>query len=194
VAQRILVVDDEEDIRRLVQETLSSAGYDVATAADGKQALRVSATFLPDLVLLDIMMPGIDGFTVCDMLRAKPVALSCPVIFLTARREIENKLQGFRKGGVDYITKPFHVRELLARVRVHLREPEPPKDALPSPLSEREREVMRLVSDGRTYKQVAKAMRLSHSTVRNHLHNVYIKLGVIDRAQAVLACRENGWI
>jgi DNA-binding response OmpR family regulator len=194
VARRILVVDDEADIRRLVQEALVSVGYDVATAANGKEAVRVGASFLPDLVLLDIMMPDADGFTVARWLREKPVELDTPIIFLTARREIDSKLQGFRAGGVDYITKPFHIRELMARIQVHLRQPEKVKDAPPSPLTEREREVVTLLARGRTYKQVANAMRLSQSTVRNHLHNVYNKLGVVDRAQAVIVSRDNGWI
>lgn len=194
MAQRILVVDDEPDIRRLVEEALTGAGYEVATAANGREAVRVSSTFLPDLVLLDVMMPDADGFTVCERLREKPASLHSPVIFLTARREIDAKLTGFRKGAVDYVTKPFHIRELLARVQVHLRPPEPPAEAPPSPLTEREREVVGLLADGRTYKQVATAMRLSQSTVRNHLHNVYRKLGVVDRAQAVIVSRENGWI
>lgn len=194
MAQRILVVDDEPDIRRLVQEALTASGYDVAVAANGKEAVRVTSTFLPDLVLLDVMMPDADGFTVSEWLRAKPVGLKSPIIFLTARRELDSKLVGFRTGAVDYITKPFHVRELLARVRVHLREPEQAADAPPNPLTGREREVVRLLADGKTYKQVATAMRLSQSTVRNHLHNVYGKLGVVDRAQAVIVSRDNGWI
>jgi DNA-binding response OmpR family regulator len=194
VAQRILVVDDEPDIRRLVQEALTASGYDVAVAGNGKEAVRLGASFLPDLVVLDVMMPDADGFTVYEWLRSRPVALKSPIIFLTARREIDAKLMGFNKGAVDYITKPFHVRELLARVRVHLREPEPEEDAPPNPLTGREREVIKLLADGKTYKQVATAMSLSQSTVRNHLHNVYRKLDVVDRAQAVIASRENGWI
>jgi DNA-binding response OmpR family regulator len=191
---RILVVDDEPDIRRLVKEALSVSGYQVETAADGDEAVRKGALMLPDLVLLDIMMPKEDGFAVYERLRAKPAALLCPIIFLTARREIDDKLAGFRQGAVDYITKPFHIKELVARVKVHLDEPGPSKGEVPSPMTEREREIVRLLSSGKTYKQVARALSLSQSTVRNHLHNVYQKLNVVDRAQAVIVSRENGWV
>jgi DNA-binding NarL/FixJ family response regulator len=149
---------------------------------------------LPDLVLLDVMMPRHDGFAVYERLRAKPVGLTCPIIFLTAKRDIDDKLLGFEKGAADYITKPFHIKELLARVKVHLNELDPPKGDMPSPLTGREREVVRLLASGKTYKQVATALTLSQSTVRNHLHNVYHKLSVVDRAQAVIVSRENGWI
>ena len=192
--RRILVVDDEVDIRRLVSEALEVSGYEVRTAASGEEAIRAAALQLPDLVLLDVMMPGMDGFTVYERLRAKPVDLRSPIVFLTARREIDDKLLGFEKGAADYITKPFHVRELLARVRVHLGELKPPADDSPNPLTSREMEVLRLLAAGKTYKQVATALALSQSTVRNHLHNVYHKLNVVDRAQAVIVSRERGWI
>jgi DNA-binding response OmpR family regulator len=192
--RRILVVDDEVDIRRLVSEALEVSGYEVRTAASGEEAIRAAALQLPDLVLLDVMMPGMDGFTVYERLRAKPVDLRSPIVFLTARREIDDKLFGFEKGAADYITKPFHVRELLARVRVHLGEAKPPADDTPNPLTSREMEVLRLLAAGKTYKQVATALALSQSTVRNHLHNVYHKLNVVDRAQAVIVSRERGWI
>lgn len=192
--RRILVVDDEPDIRRLVAEALDASGYDVHTAAGGREAVREASLSLPDLVLLDIMMPDADGFTVYEWLRDKPAELRCPILFLTARREINDKLLGFEKGAADYITKPFHVKELIARVKVHLGELGPPKGDTPNPLTARETEVVRLLSAGKTYKQVAHALELSQSTVRNHLHNVYHKLNVVDRAQAVIASRENGWI
>jgi DNA-binding NarL/FixJ family response regulator len=194
MAKRILVVDDEPDMRRLVAEALEATGYDVQTAAGGEEAIRAAALYIPDLVLLDIMMPGMDGFTVYERLRAKPVDLRSPIIFLTARREINDKLLGFKNGAADYITKPFHIKELLARVKVHLGELGPPKADIPNPLTEREFEVLGLLASGKTYKQVARALNLSQSTVRNHLHNVYHKLNVVDRAQAVIVSRENGWI
>ena len=194
MAKRILVVDDEPDIRRLVAEALVVTGYHVHTAANGQEAIRAASLFIPDLVLLDIMMPDMDGFAVYERLRAKPVDLRSPVIFLTARREINDKLLGFEKGAADYITKPFHIKELLARVKVHLGELGPPKGDIPNPLTDRELEVLGLLASGKTYKQVARALDLSQSTVRNHLHNVYHKLNVVDRAQAVIVSRENGWI
>lgn len=194
MAKRILVVDDEPDIRRLVAEALEVTGYDVQTAANGEGAIRAASLYIPDLVLLDIMMPDMDGFTVYERLRARPVDLKSPIIFLTARREINDKLLGFEKGAADYITKPFHIKELLARVKVHLGELGPPKGDIPNPLTDRELEVLGLLASGKTYKQVARALDLSQSTVRNHLHNVYHKLNVVDRAQAVIVSRENGWI
>ena len=194
MAKRILVVDDEPDIRRLVTEALVGAGYDVQSAANAEEALRMASLYAPDLVLLDIMMPGVDGFAVYERLRERPVSLTSPIIFLTARREINDKLLGFEKGAADYVTKPFHIRELLARVKVHLGELGPPKGDVSNPMTDRELEVLGLLASGRTYKQVARALDLSQSTVRNHLHNVYHKLNVVDRAQAVIVSRENGWI
>ncbi len=194
MVKRILVVDDEADIRQLVSDVLESEGYEVYLAANGEEALRMASQAVPDLVLLDVMMPGVDGFRVCERLRAHPVGLRSPVIFLTARQEIEDKLLGFEKGAVDYVTKPFHVNELLARIRVHLGESGPPKSTVPNPMTRRELEVLKLLASGKTYKQVASALDLSQSTVRNHLHNVYTKLMVVDRAQAVIVSRENGWI
>jgi len=194
MAKRILVVDDEPAIRRLVAEALEAEGYEVQTAADGEEAVRLAALALPDLVLLDVMMPVSDGFAVAERLRSRPVDLKAPVIFLTAKREIDDKLLGFEKGAVDYVTKPFHIKELLARVRVHLGETGPAKGSVPNPMTERETEILSLLARGKTYKQVATALGLSQSTVRNHLHNIYQKLNVVDRAQAVIVSRENGWI
>jgi DNA-binding response OmpR family regulator len=193
-SKRILVVDDNADVLHLVDEALSAAGYTVTCAPDGRSALREGALVLPDLVLLDIGLPDIDGFNVYERLRKKPVALACPIIFLTAAGDIDSRLHGFEQGAVDYVVKPFHVRELIARVKVHLNEREPVQGDIPNPMTEREREIVALLASGKTYKQVATALKVSQSTIRNHLHNVYHKLDVVDRAQAVIVSRENGWI
>ena len=115
---RILVADDEEYTRDLLSTALRFVGYDVDVAADGIQAVDKAVSSRPDLVVLDVMMPGRDGFEVLRRLRAD--GITTPVIFLTARDTTEDKLSGFTKGGDDYVTKPFSLEELLARVRAVL--------------------------------------------------------------------------
>jgi two-component system OmpR family response regulator len=117
--QRILVVDDEESIRDVAGTSLELAGFDVCTAADGYAALRAIDEFAPHLVLLDVNMPGVDGFEVVRRIRAAGHAT--PVVFLTARDEVEDAVSGFGAGGDDYVTKPFHLKVLLARVEAVLR-------------------------------------------------------------------------
>jgi len=119
----VLVVDDEEYIRDLVRTALSFSGFEVAVAADGVTALNEAQRLQPDLIILDINMPGFDGFEVVRRLR--DAADPTPVIFLTARDSAEDKLSGFTKGGDDYVTKPFSLEELVARVEAVLRRTAP---------------------------------------------------------------------
>src|ERR671919_2493793 len=119
----ILVVDDEEYIRDLVASSLHLAGLTARVVSDGSQALAALEHDAPDLVILDVRLPGIDGFEVCRTLRA--AGSDVPVIFLTARDTPEDRLSGFTKGGDDYITKPFSLEELIARVRAVLRRSRP---------------------------------------------------------------------
>jgi two-component system OmpR family response regulator len=124
----VLVVDDEEYIRDLVRTALTFSGFDVAVAADGVNALNDIQRLRPDIVILDVNMPGFDGFEVVRRLRDG--GDRTPVIFLTARDSADDKVSGFTKGGDDYVTKPFSLEELVARVEAVLRrtvaaEPEP---------------------------------------------------------------------
>jgi two-component system OmpR family response regulator len=116
---KVLVADDEEYIRDLVSSALRIAGFESMTADDGSRALAAVAAHRPDLLILDVGMPGLDGFEVCRRLRADGDAT--PVVFLTARDANEDKISGFTKGGDDYLTKPFSLEELIARVRAVLR-------------------------------------------------------------------------
>ena len=116
---RLLVVDDEPNIRELLSASLRYAGFEVATAADGQQALAMAAEFRPDLLVLDVMMPGLDGFGVVRRLRQN--GTHTPVLFLTARDGAEDKVSGLTLGGDDYVTKPFSLDEVLARIRAVLR-------------------------------------------------------------------------
>ncbi len=118
-AARILVVDDEESITQLVSTALRYEGFEVQTAGTGKAALREVESFRPDLVLLDVMLPDLDGFEVQRRLPGAPGRL--PVVFLTARRETEDRVRGLTIGADDYVTKPFSLEELIARVRAVLR-------------------------------------------------------------------------
>jgi two-component system OmpR family response regulator len=116
---RLLVVDDEPNIRELLSASLRYAGFEVATASDGQQALALAASFRPDLLVLDVMMPGLDGFGVVRRLRES--GRHTPVLFLTARDAPEDKISGLTLGGDDYVTKPFSLDEVVARIRAVLR-------------------------------------------------------------------------
>jgi signal transduction histidine kinase len=116
----ILIVDDTPNNLDVISETLTDAGLDVATALTGERALEQVQYSEPDLILLDVMMPGIDGFETCQRLKANPKTCNIPVIFMTALSDADSKVKGFKLGAVDYITKPFQEQEVLARVKTHL--------------------------------------------------------------------------
>ncbi|MDJ0883484.1 MAG: response regulator [Desulfobacterales bacterium] len=118
--ESILMVDDNATNLQVLSQTLSGRGYRLLVAKNGESALAVTAKTLPDLILLDIMMPGIDGFEVCRRLKADPAHHDIPVIFLSALGQTEDKVKGLKLGAVDYITKPFQPEEVIARVDTHL--------------------------------------------------------------------------
>jgi len=122
VAERILLVDDERAIVESLRYALEKEGYDVLEASEGSEALEVARTQPPDLVLLDIMLPGMSGFEVCRILRKES---SVPILMLSARADEPDRVVGLDLGADDYITKPFSVREVLARVRAALRRSQP---------------------------------------------------------------------
>jgi two-component system response regulator VicR len=116
--KKILVVDDEKPISDIIKFNLSKEGYEIDTAFDGDEALKRVYQFQPDLVLLDVMLPKLDGFQVCRRIRE---SFNMPIIMLTAKEEEVDKVLGFELGADDYITKPFGMRELIARVKANLR-------------------------------------------------------------------------
>lgn len=124
---RILVVEDEEDIADFIRRGLIHKGYEVDVARDGERALDLARDHSPDLVLLDLMLPRMDGVEVCRRLRA---AGDVPIIILTARDSVDDKVRGLDAGGDDYVTKPFSFDELLARVRASLRRSAPEGELL----------------------------------------------------------------
>ena len=129
-SSRILLVDDEESVRKVLTFPLERDGFEVVQAADGEQALELFASESPDLVVLDIMLPKLDGLEVCKRLRARS---SVPIIMLTARDDELDKVIGLELGADDYITKPFSIREFRSRVRALLRRAKAPAHAALEP-------------------------------------------------------------
>lgn len=122
----IYVVEDDPDVSQLIEHNLRNSGYDITTFFSGTPVVSQAATALPALFLLDIMLPGINGFDLCRQIRQHERLAKTPIIFLSARTQEPDRLQAFDAGGDGYITKPFSPRELIARVRNVLRMPEPP--------------------------------------------------------------------
>ena len=118
---RILVVEDEKDIAELIALYLTRAGHDVQTIGSGSLALATAKSTTPELIVLDLMLPGMDGLLVCQALRADPTTAAIPIIMLTARGEESERIAGLELGADDYVTKPFSPRELTARVAALLR-------------------------------------------------------------------------
>jgi two-component system response regulator VicR len=115
---KVLVIDDERPIAEILKYNLEEEGFHVLVAYDGEEALRLAFQEQPDIILLDIMLPRIDGFSVCKQIRQK---LDVPIIMLTARETEVDKVLGLELGADDYVTKPFSVRELIARIKATLR-------------------------------------------------------------------------
>lgn len=118
---QILLVDDEQDLVWAVRHSLSDEGYEVLTAGNGLEALTAARNHHPDLIVLDIVMPRLDGLQVCHRLRRDPTLAAVPILFLTVRSAVEDRIQGLDEGADDYLVKPFDMGELKARIRALLR-------------------------------------------------------------------------
>lgn len=131
--RKILLVDDDPLIRRIVTKTLTANGYQVLEASSGAEGLALARSQPPDLILLDLMMPGMDGFEVCAALRQDSLTVNVPVLMLTALDQTDAKVRGLQTGADDYITKPFNLDELITRIEAHLRRSE--RDLSANPLT-----------------------------------------------------------
>lgn len=201
----ILIVDDTPDNLALLSDALDEVGYMVLVALDGLSALSRIHRRRPDLILLDAMMPGLDGFETCQRIKADAATADIPVLFMTALTDSEHVVKGFAAGGIDYVTKPINTEEVLARVAAHLRtarilqtaraasqaqpltlNDEPAYATLSArfQLTEREVEVLRWVACGKTNRDIGDILGLSPRTVNKHLEHVYVKLGVETRTAA----------
>lgn len=208
----VLIVDDTPDNLALLSDALDAAGYRVLVALDGASALERARRSQPDVILLDAMMPGMDGFETCRRLKASGETADIPVLFMTALTESEHVVEGFAAGGIDYVTKPIKPDEVLARVAAHLRtaralqavrnapaprpalDDEQTQEALASrfQLTGREMEVLHWVACGKTNRDIGDILGLSPRTVNKHLEHVYVKLGVETRTAAAAVAMSAG--
>ena len=175
---RILVVDDEAYITDLVRMALRYEGFEVAAAATGQEALTVAGAFRPDLVVLDIMLPDMEGLEVCRRLRA---GADMPVVFLTARDATDDKVAGLTVGGDDYVTKPFSLEELVARIRAVLRRtrPEPSPGRLAFADLELDEDTHEVWRQGAPIQLTATEFKLLRYLVRN-ARRVVSKAQILD--------------
>jgi DNA-binding NarL/FixJ family response regulator len=198
MVSRLLVVDDEPHLLRALGACLRSEGYEVTTVSSGAEALVRLAEGVPDLVVSDIRMPGVDGFALLRQLRSSPRSCLVPVVFLTAKADMVDRVAGFESGVDAYLTKPFEPEELvavvasiLARVRRTqaeiarlVRDPgAAPRRASDVPLTEAEARVAETVARGLANKEIAAALGISVRTVENHVSHILDKLGLENRVE-----------
>jgi len=182
MAATILVVEDEPAIQTLIAINLRRAGHEVATALDAESAQRMVKEALPDLILLDWMLPGVSGLELARRLRAEPRTRQVPIIMLTARGEERDKVQGLETGADDYITKPFSPRELLARIQAVLRRraPEATEDAVEMGGLRIDPAKHRVSADGRPVSLGPTEFRLLHFLV-THPERVHTRSQLLDQ-------------
>ncbi len=146
--KRILIVDDEKPIVDILKFNLEKEGFTTTVAYDGEEAINMALSVKPDLILLDLMLPKVDGFNVCKEIRKH---LTCPIIMLTAKEEVVDKIIGLELGADDYMTKPFSIREVIARIKANLRKHVLPEDEDNKKLSKNKIKIKDMVIDPERY-------------------------------------------
>ena len=191
---KILVIDDDDCFRALVVSTVDEAGYRARDAATGEEGIAAARDEPPDVVVLDIELPGISGYEVCRRLREEQAGIG--VIFVSgSQTEPLNRVAGLMIGADEYLVKPFAPDELLTRIRSLLRPRagmEAPRPGVEFRLTAREREVLALLGDGASPADIAAELVISAKTVAAHIDHILHKLGVHSRAQAVAVAYRNG--
>jgi DNA-binding NarL/FixJ family response regulator len=207
VAKQLLVVDDDPGLLLAVSETLRAEGYEVQTARRGSEAMVRVADALPDLIISDIRMPGMDGYALVRNLRASPRSRLVPIIFLTAKDETADRIAGFRTGVDAYVTKPFEPEELVAIVRSILERVQRTHSDLARMFGDQERNddldlirdedltdaewrVAEAVARGLSNKEIAAELKLSLRTIEGHISRILDKKNLSNRVELALHVRE----
>jgi len=199
MSKRLLIVDDEPNLLRAVAAVLRGEGFEVTTARSGREALVFVAQNLPDLIVSDVRMPGMDGFALARRLRAAPNYALVPIIFLTAKDETEDRVEGFQSGVDVYLTKPFEPDELVAVIKNILQRVERTHSTIArlvgseeaketvfvrdEELTEAEWRVAREVARGLSNKEIAAELNLSIRTIENHVSRILAKKNFSNRVE-----------
>jgi DNA-binding NarL/FixJ family response regulator len=209
--KKILLVEDESILRDSIQETIASCGFEVAVAENGDEALLLAKTFLPDLIISDILMPESDGYWLLDSVRNDALLRTIPFIFMTAKSERSDIRNGMNLGADDYIVKPFSSAELMNSIQARLSRDEILKSQLVEPqlnsngeiLDEKEQElilaaikrltksearILDLIAQNKSTLEIAEELFISYKTVENHRANITIKLGIKGHLSLVRFC------
>ncbi len=186
--QKILVIDDDKEMQLLLSDVISPEGYKVITADNGKRALKKMTDFSPDLILLDIKLPGLDGMKVLEEI--KKIDKYSIVIMLTGYGDIKDAVQSMKMGAFNYITKPFENEEILVNIKEALQT----RDLNNRHLSPREKEVLNWIRKGKTSWDISKILCISERTVNFHIKNTMQKLDAVSRIHAVAKAIEKGMI
>lgn len=209
--KKILIVDDDITLRTALTRYLENRGYAIQDASSGVEGLTAFEQDTPDLVVSDVLMPEMDGLEFCRRLRATRSGQLVPFIFLSSRREVDDRVQGHKMGADDYLVKPFEPRELVAKIEAQLERsrrihseivrlmqrpaaaaelPAPP--TMPLPLTPAEEKVFWEVIQGFTNKQIGDRLFVSPRTVQTHLSNILGKLQLENRSQLIRYAFERG--
>ena len=198
---KILIIEDEPAMRANLEDILELEGFLPILAANGKEGIRLAREQRPDLILCDILMPGMDGHAVLDALRAETETVRIPFVFLTAKGERSDVREGMELGADDYLIKPVRVDELLRAINTRLERRRQQKEEFkaefksPQPLealglSPREAEILFWVAQGKTNSEIGTILQISPATAKKHLENIYAKLGTENRTSATLLALE----
>jgi len=207
--QKILIVDDDATLRAALTRYLKDRGFAVRNASSGREGFDSFTEETPDLIVSDVVMPEMDGFELCTRVRESGSGQLVPFIFLSGRCDLEDRIQGHSIGADDYLVKPFHPRELIAKIeaqlararrihseiqRVSQQAPTPPErePQVPLPLTPAEEKVFWEVIQGFTNKKIGDRLFISPRTVQTHLSNILSKLSLENRSQLIRYAFENG--
>lgn len=194
---QVLIVEDEEKIRSVVERYLTHNDYDVITAADGETAMYQAKKYRPDLIVLDIMLPDMNGFDILKKMRKIDALKEIPVIFLSGLQEAETVIEGLEIGADDYIIKPFDPNILVAKINVFYRRLHPEDQSSTEKIIEifeqltyQERKILQWIEKGYTNKEIADKLKLTEGTIKVYNHNIFQKLQVKNRTQAIVRAKE----